>query len=78
MEQERMPPDNAMTEDEAARFLGVSPSFLAKRRCYGEGPAFVKYGGKRIVYLRPDLETWRSAQRRLPQAAMALQSGDAT
>ena len=59
-----MLPDNAMTEDAAARFLGVSPSFLAKRRCYGYGPAFVKYGGKRIVYLKPDLEAYRIAQRR--------------
>lgn len=77
MEQERMPSDNAMSEDEAARFLGVSPSFLAKRRCYGEGPAFVKYGAKPVVYLRLDLERWRSAQRRLPQAVTALPSGDA-
>ena len=57
-------PDNAMTENQAARFLGVSPSFLAKRRCYGDGPAFVKYGGKRIVYLKADLESYRLAQRR--------------
>jgi helix-turn-helix protein len=56
--------DNALSEDEAARFLGVSPSFLAKRRCYGDGPLFVKYGGKRVVYLRQDLEAWRDAQRR--------------
>ena len=59
-----MLPDNALTEDEAARFLGLSPSFLAKRRCYGDGPAFVKYGGKRIVYLKADLEAYRLAQRR--------------
>ncbi len=61
-----MVPDCAFTEEDAARFLGVSASFLAKRRCYGEGPTFVKYGRKRIVYLRADLEAWRSAQRREP------------
>jgi len=59
-----MQPDDALNENEAARFLGVSPSYLAKRRCYGDGPMFVKYGGKRIAYLRPDLEAWRDAQRR--------------
>ena len=56
--------DNALTEDEAARYLGVSPSFLAKHRVSGDGPQFVKYGGKRVVYLRSDLEAWRDAQRR--------------
>jgi predicted DNA-binding transcriptional regulator AlpA len=59
-----MAPDNAMAEKEAAQFLGVSPSFLAKRRVSGDGPQFVKYGGKRVVYLRLDLEAWRNAQRR--------------
>ena len=57
--------DDALTEDEAARFLGVSPSFLAKRRCYGDGPAFIKYGAKRVVYLKADLEVYRRTQRRL-------------
>lgn len=59
-----MATDNAMGEKDAARFLGVSPSFLAKRRVSGDGPNFVKYGGKRVVYLRSDLEAWRDAQRR--------------
>jgi hypothetical protein len=57
--------DDALSEEEAALFLGVSKSFLAKRRCYGDGgPAWVKYGGKRVVYLRADLEAYRLAQRR--------------
>jgi hypothetical protein len=61
--------ENALNEDGAARFLGVSPSFLAKRRCAGDGPPFVKYGGKRVVYLRPDLEAWRDGQRRVSTAS---------
>ena len=64
-----MIPDNAMTEEAAARFLGVSPSFLAKRRCYGNGPAFIKYGGKRVVYLKTDLEAYRLRQRKAPDRA---------
>jgi hypothetical protein len=56
--------NDALDEDKAARFLGVSKSFLAKRRMYGGGQLFVKYGGKRIAYLRSDLKSWRDAQRR--------------
>lgn len=71
--------DEALTEDEAARFLRVSPSFLAKRRCYGDGPAFIKYGGKRVVYLKADLETYRRTQRRTsvrPSEATTITSED--
>jgi predicted DNA-binding transcriptional regulator AlpA len=58
--------DEALSEEDAAQFLGVSKSFLAKRRCYGDdGPPYVKYGGKRVVYLRADLEQWRAAHRRI-------------
>ena len=57
--------NKALSEEEAALFLGVSQSFLAKRRCYrDDGPPYVKYGGKRIVYLRADLENWRAGHRR--------------
>ena len=59
---------NAMGEKDAARFLGVSPSFLAKRRVLGDGPYFIKYGGRRVVYLRSDLEAWRDARRRTATA----------
>jgi hypothetical protein len=58
-----MHPNDALNEGDAARFLGISPSFLSKRRCTGDGPLFVKYG-KRVVYLRADLERWRDARRR--------------
>jgi predicted DNA-binding transcriptional regulator AlpA len=63
-----MVPDNAMAEKDAARFLGVSTSYLAKRRVSGDGPQFVKYGSKRVVYLRSDLEAWRDARRRTTTA----------
>jgi hypothetical protein len=63
--------DDTLNEDEAARFLGVSTSFLAKRRCRGDGPVFVKYGGKRIGYLRSDLKSYRAARRRTSTAAPA-------
>jgi hypothetical protein len=61
--------DDELTEEQAARFLGVSPSFLAKSRCRGDGPVFVKYGGKRVAYLRTDLKSWRAARRRTSTAS---------
>ena len=64
MERKPMVPDNALNEEEAAQFLGVSASYLAKHRCFGDGPPFVKYGGKRVVYLRSDLRAWRDVRRR--------------
>jgi hypothetical protein len=44
-----MQSNDALNEKTAARFLGVSSSYLAKRRRYGDGPTFVKYGGKRVA-----------------------------
>lgn len=35
---------------EAAEYLGVSTSTLAKWRCYKQGPAFVRIGKKLIAY----------------------------
>ena len=51
---------------QAAEFLGLSASTMAKLRCAGNGPAFYKVGvsGKRVLYRRADLETWLLAQRR--------------
>jgi hypothetical protein len=63
--------DDALDEDEAARFLRVSKSFLAKSRMRGDGPVFVKYGGKRIAYIRADLKSWRAARRRTSTGAAA-------
>ena len=48
---------------EAARRLGLSPSWLAKARMTGAGPAFVKCG-RRVLYKPSDLWTWLEAHRR--------------
>lgn len=42
---------------EAADFLGLSESTLAKLRLIGNGPAYCKLG-RRVVYRRADLEAW--------------------
>ena len=52
-----------LSEVEAAKYIGMSPSFLRKDRMYGvlpgrtAGPRWVKVG-KRIIYLREDLDAW--------------------
>lgn len=42
---------------EAAEYLGLSASTLAKMRSRGDGPVFRKFGG-RIRYSIQDLDAW--------------------
>ena len=42
---------------EAAEYLNVSQSMLAKRRLSGDGPRYSKLG-KRVVYEIADLDVW--------------------
>jgi helix-turn-helix protein len=46
----------------AARFLGLAVATLAKMRCMGGGPPFVK-AGRRVLYRRSDLIEWLNARR---------------
>jgi hypothetical protein len=43
---------------EAARYLRVAVSTLAKLRCYGGGPRFAKAGSRLVIYDRADLDAW--------------------
>lgn len=53
----------AFNEKAAASYIGMSVSFLQKDRMNGKinnrtpGPRYAKLG-KRVVYLREDLDTW--------------------
>lgn len=49
---------------EAANYLGVSASTLAKRRLRGDGPPFVKVGPRLVSYSKRDLDVWLSSRRR--------------
>lgn len=49
--------DPLLTPHEAAEFLSLSTSWLAKLRMKGDGPAYVKLG-RRIRYRRSDLLAW--------------------
>jgi hypothetical protein len=46
--------DVLLTPEEAARRIGMSLSWLAKRRALGDGPPFVKYG-RSVRYALSDL-----------------------
>ena len=45
----------------AAKFIGMSTSWLQHARVTGDGPRYHKIGA-RVVYYRGDLETWRASK----------------
>ena len=49
---------------EAAAYTGLSKSTLAKRRLYGQPPAFLNLGGRAIGYAIDDLDAWLQSCRR--------------
>jgi excisionase family DNA binding protein len=54
----------AFSVSEAAHYIGMSKSFLDKRRCHGGGPTFTRCG-TRVRYLLADLDAWMHQNRRL-------------
>ena len=48
---------------EAAAHLGLSTRTLDRYRVSGEGPVFLRFGG-RVRYLREDLDAWARTRRR--------------
>ena len=53
-----------MRAPEAARYLGLSVSTLAKMRLRGDGPPYSKAGPRIVIYDRADLDEWLAANRR--------------
>jgi len=53
---------NALTEQEAARYVGVSPAVFRLWRAEGTGPTYFRAGSKLIRYLRRDLDGWIEAR----------------
>jgi hypothetical protein len=43
---------------EAAVYTRNSPSTMAKLRCYGGGPNFIRVSPRKIVYRKADLDAW--------------------
>jgi len=48
----------------AAKYLGVSASYLGKLRMSGGGPTFIKLGKRRVAYHKADLDAWIKRNRR--------------
>lgn len=53
----------------AAEYVGLSASTLEKMRLAGDGPAFVRLGGRAIGYDIRDLDSWLDKQRNQSSAA---------
>ncbi|PBJ82414.1 DNA-binding protein [Lysobacteraceae bacterium NML93-0399] len=51
-----------MTPREAAAYLSLSHHTLAKWRCVGGGPEFLKWGERMVRYSLADLDTWAAAR----------------
>lgn len=49
---------------EAAEYLNLSPSTLAKMRLRGDGPPYLKAGRRIVLYDVGDLEAWLDTRRR--------------
>jgi predicted DNA-binding transcriptional regulator AlpA len=57
-------PNRKLRAPEAARFLGLSTSTLAKMRLRGDGPVYAKAGRRIVIYDLADLNTWVTQRRR--------------
>jgi excisionase family DNA binding protein len=55
--------DRLLKPNEAAEFLGLGHSTLAKLRVSGGGPAFRKFG-RSVRYSREDLQRWADERSR--------------
>ena len=47
-----------MTEEELAGLLNCSRATLARWRCYGGGPPFIKVGERAVRYRLQEVEAW--------------------
>jgi excisionase family DNA binding protein len=64
---------NPLRTPEAARYLGVSKSYLNKSRSKGTGPAYRKEGHA-VIYDESDLDAHKRATRIEPRANLQTES----
>ena len=53
----------AMTDTQAAEYIGVHVGWLRKNRNADFTPPFLRYGARTVRYLRDDLDAWLRQQR---------------
>jgi excisionase family DNA binding protein len=63
-----------LTPREAASYLRISISTLAKLRVYGGGPVYIRLG-RAIRYTTHDLDDWATANRRSSTSENTRRSG---
>ena len=56
-------PNHLLSVSEAARVLGVSVSWMNKKRLVGGGCPYLKLG-RRVLYDLQDIDTWCESHRR--------------
>lgn len=54
--------DTNLSAADAAAYIGLAPSTLAKLRCLGGSPQFLKLG-RRVLYERSALDDWLQLRR---------------
>jgi predicted DNA-binding transcriptional regulator AlpA len=57
-------PGRVLRAPEAANYIGLSESTLAKRRLYGLPPAFLNLGWRSVGYAIDELDRWLDSCRR--------------
>ena len=60
-----------LVERDAARYLGLSQSYLRKARRFGSGPPYLRCG-RAVRYLVSDLSTWLHSKRVVGSRAAAV------
>ena len=50
--------------NEAATYIGLTASTLAKKRLHGDGPPFLKAGPRIVLYDVLDIDAWLASRRR--------------
>lgn len=57
---------HALTQNQAARYIGISGAVLRLWRTEGKGPRYFKAGEKLVRYRRDDLDSWIEARLSVP------------
>jgi predicted DNA-binding transcriptional regulator AlpA len=64
------------SNNEAAAYLGLSIRTLPGLRRRGGGPPYIKLGGRKVGYLKRDLDAWLESRRRLSTSDPGPQKKD--
>ncbi len=57
-----MSPNVYFDEEEVSRRYHIARRTLQRWRTTGEGPAFVRFGARRVKYREADIEAWAAAR----------------